>query len=197
MTCAWHEGAGACDEDHALRVAQVHGAAAGDHDFLAGQNEPETGDGFQDFPDGQGRIAGKRRARNGIEDVDGHHIGANGLQLKRQGLAPVLARFAHADDATGTNLDASLFEMADGLQPIVEGGDRRGLREKPARAFQVMAVAFHAGLQAVGHALVLDDAQLDPGGVLPWLSFRSPGRRFRRASAPRSSLSTRPPSRRP
>ena len=43
---AHHQGAGASQENHALRIAQIHRPSAGNHDFLPRQNEPETGDGL-------------------------------------------------------------------------------------------------------------------------------------------------------
>ena len=126
-----HQRARAGHEDHALRVAQIHGASAGNHDFLARQNETEARDGLQNFHHGQRLVLGERRAGDRIEDVHGHHVRADSLQLERE-VAAVFARFAHADDAAGTNLDAGLLEITDGLQPIIEGVRGAGLREKAA-----------------------------------------------------------------
>ena len=126
-----HQRARAGHEDQALRVTQVHRASAGDHDFLPRQNEPEAGNGLQNFQDGQGIVLLKRRAGNRVEDVDGHDVRADGFQFKRQ-IAAVFARFTHADDAAGTNLDAGLFQMTDGFQPVLERVRGAGPREKPA-----------------------------------------------------------------
>src|ERR1019366_5783735 len=77
------------------------------------------------------------------------------------------ARLAHADDAAGTNLDAGLFQIADGFQPVVERVRGAGLRKKAARAFEVVAVTFEAGfLQAVRDFLFLDDAERGVGARL-------------------------------
>ena len=112
------------------------------------------------------REFGKWRAGNRIEDIDGHDVCADGFQFKRE-VAAVGARLAHADDAAGTNLDAGLFQIADGLQPIVERVRGAGLREKIARAFEIVAVAFHAGFfQAVGDALAFDEAEGNVGARL-------------------------------
>jgi hypothetical protein len=160
---AYHQRARAGHENHALRVAQVHGAAAGDHDFLSRQNKTEARDGLQNFHHRQRLVLGERRAGNGIEDVNGHDVRADGLEFKRE-VAAVFARLAHADDAAGTNLDAGLFQMADGLQPVLERVRGAGLREKAARAFEIVAVTFKPGfLQAVGDFLFLDDAERGVG----------------------------------
>ena len=161
-----HQRARAGHEDHALRVAQVHGAAAGDHDFLPRQNETEARDGLQNFHDGQRFKFCKRRAGDRIEDVDGDDVRADGFQFKRK-VAAVGARLAHADDAAGTNLDAGLFQVADGFEPVVERVRGAGLRKKAARAFEVVAVTFESGfLQAVGDFLFLDDAERGVGARL-------------------------------
>ena len=167
-----HERAGAGHENHALRVAQVHRASAGNHDFLPRQNEPEARDGLQDFQDGQGRILFKRRAGDGIEDVDGHDVRADFLERKRE-VAAVFARLAHADDAAGTNLDAGLFQIADGFEAVVVGVGGAGLREKPARTFEIVAVALDPGfLEPVGDLLAFDDAERDIGtGLAAGLQF--------------------------
>ena len=91
-----------------MHVTQVHGAATGDHDFLAWQDEPETGDRFQNLERRQCWILLERRSRNRIQDIDRHDVCPDLPQGKSQ-IAPVLARLAHADDAAGTNLDAGLF----------------------------------------------------------------------------------------
>ncbi len=161
-----HQRARAGHEDHALRVAQVHGAAAGDHDFLSRQNETEARDGLQNFHHGQRLILGERRAGNGIEDVHGHDVRADGLQFKRE-VAAVGTRLAHADDAAGTDLDAGLFQVADGFEPVVERVRGAGLRKKAARAFEVVTVTFESGfLQAVRDFLFLDDAERSVGARL-------------------------------
>jgi len=158
-----HQRAGAGHENHALRVAQVHRAPAGNHDFLSRQNEPETRDGLQNFQGGQGRVLRKRRAGNRVEDIDGHDIRADFPERKGE-VAAVLARFAHADDAAGTNLNAGLFEIADGFKAVVVGVRGAGLREKTARTFEIMTVALNAGLlEPVGHPLTFDDAERDIG----------------------------------
>ena len=163
---AHHQRARASHEDHALRVAQVHGAPAGDHDLLARQNETEARDGLQNFHHGQRLVPGERRAGNGIEDVHGHDVRADGLQFKRE-VAAVGTRLAHADDAAGTNLDAGLFQVADGFEPVVERVRGAGLRKKAARAFEVVAVTFESGfLQTVGDFLFFDDAERGVGARL-------------------------------
>src|SRR6185295_18148926 len=73
---AHHQGAGTGREHHALHIAQIHRAAARDHDLLPGQDETEAGDGLEDLQRRQGRIVFERRAGNGIEDVDRNNIGA-------------------------------------------------------------------------------------------------------------------------
>ena len=164
---AHHHGARAGHENHALGVAQIHRPPAGDHDFLPRQNEPETGDGFQDFHYGQGFVPREGRAGNRIENVDGNDVGADGLQFKRQ-VAAVGPGLAHADDAAGANLDAGLFQIADRLQAVVEGVGGTGLGEKTARAFEVVPVAFQSRLlEPVGDLLFFDDAQR---GVRPGLA---------------------------
>jgi len=161
-----HQRARPGHEDHALRVAQVYGAPAGDHDFLSRQNEPEARNGLQNFHDGQRFVFGEGRAGNRIKDVHGHDVRADGLQFKRQ-VAAVGARLAHADDAAGTNLDAGLFQIADGFEPVIERVCGAGVRKKAARTFEIMAVTFEAGfLQTVGHFLFFDDAERGVGARL-------------------------------
>jgi len=154
-----HERAGPGHENHALGIAQVGGAAPRHHDFLPGQDQTETRDGLEDFQDREGRVLGKGRAGNRVQDVHRHHIGADGLQLERQ-VAAIFAGFTHPDDAPGANLDASLLQVADGLQTVFKRVRGAGLGKEATRAFQVVAVTFHARLlEPVGHDLALDDAQ--------------------------------------
>src|ERR1043165_5956515 len=161
-----HQRAGAGQEDHALRVTQVHGAASGDHDFLPRQNETEARDGLQNLQDRQRRIVFKRRAFDGVENVDRHDVCADLPEGKCE-VAPVFARLAQADNTAGTNLDARLFQIADGFEAVVVSVGRARLREKASRAFEVVAVTFQAGvLQAIGDLLAPDDTQRGVGAGL-------------------------------
>ena len=158
-----HERARPGREDHALEVAQVHGAPTGDHDFLTRQHEAPARDGFQYLHRRQRREFLERRAGDGVEDVDGADVRADLAQRQRE-VAAVLARLAHADDAAGANLQAGFLQVADGLDAILVSMRRAGLREEAARAFEVVPVAFEArALEAIRNSLVLDDAERGVG----------------------------------
>src|SRR5256885_8820660 len=66
----------------ALGISQVYGAPAGDHDFLARQNEPETGDGLEDLQRRKRRHVLERCPFNWIQDINRHHVGPNFLDRK-------------------------------------------------------------------------------------------------------------------
>ena len=135
-----HQRAGARHENHALHIAQIHGATARDHDFLARQNVTETGNRLEDFHWRQRRILSKRCAFDRIENIYWHDIRTNFLQRERQ-IAAVLARFTHADDSAGTNLDAGLFQIRNRPNPILISVGRTLLRKKSLRCLQVVPVA--------------------------------------------------------
>src|SRR5690606_7375371 len=87
-------------------------------------------------------------------------------QGKRE-IATILSSFSHADDATGTDLDARLLEIADCFKAIIVAVSRARLRKEAPRRFKVVAVAFQSGfLQAVGDALALDNAERRVGAHL-------------------------------
>src|SRR5579884_1013107 len=136
-----HQCAGARCEHHSLHVAQIHRASARDHDFLPRQNEPETRDRLQDFHRRQWRRLLERRAGNRVQDVNRHNICADFPQREGK-VATVRARLAHANDSTGTNLDAGVLQEPDGRQTIIVSVRCALVREKAARSFQVMPVTF-------------------------------------------------------
>ena len=69
----------------------------------------------------------------------------------------------HADDATATNFDTSLFEKSDGAQPILEAMRGAMLGKEAPRALQVMSVTGQARLfQTVGNFLTFNEPE---GGI--------------------------------
>ena len=128
---------------HALGVAQIDRAPAGDHDLLARQDETETRDGFQYFQHRQRLVFLEGRSGDRIQDVHRHHVGADGFQFKGQ-VATVLARLAHPNDPAGADFDSGILQVTDGFKPVFKRVRGAMLREKAARTFQIVAVTFQA-----------------------------------------------------
>src|SRR5438128_5305053 len=99
-----HERAGASHKDHALQVAQIHGAPTRDHDFLPRQDETKTGNRFQNFEGRQRRLLFEGRSFNWIEDIDRHDVSAEVLEREGQ-VATVFASLAHPKNSAGTDFD--------------------------------------------------------------------------------------------
>ena len=157
-----HERAGASHEDHALEIAEIYGASAGDHDFLFRENEAEAGDCFEDFEGREARFVGVGRAGDRIEDIDGDDICAEVAEREGE-IASVFMGFTHADDSAGADFDAGGFEMLDGFDAVLVGVGGADVREKALRTFEIVVVALEAGgAEALGNFGILDDAE---GGV--------------------------------
>src|SRR5206468_3825427 len=107
-----------------------------------------------------------RSAGNRIEDINRHYVRANLAQGEGE-ITAVVAAFAHADNAAGTNLDPGILEIADGIDPLFVGVCSAVIREKAPGTLQIMAITLKAGcLEPIGHFLALNQPQGRVGASL-------------------------------